>query len=127
MKNYSKILTTLVIAFVLFFGSTLHGTCENGYNRPLGGGVTAEFAPDAVGTYTLNYSAVAFYDWQLIVKVYWQSDTYPGWHEFYVRSYLHVNYASDSVVLYSGTDDNIRYRVEFWTNSFSALGSWTFS
>lgn len=127
MKNSSKILMTLVIALTLFFGSTLRGMCQNGYNEPLGGGVAAEFAPDAIGTYALNYSATGFYDWQLIVRVYWQSDTYPGWREFYVRSYLYVNYASDSVVLYSGTDDNVRFRVEFWTNSYSALGTWTFS
>jgi|GEM_PF-3039176 len=127
MKNSSKILMMLVIALTLFFGSTLRGTCQNGYNVPLGGGVAAEFAPDAIGTYYLNYSATGFYPWQLTVRVFWQSDTYPGWREFYVRNYLYVNYASDSVTLYSGTDDNVRYRVEFWTNSTTATGTWTFS
>lgn len=121
MKNSSKILTTLGFALMLFFVSTLNGSCQNGYNVPLGGGATAEFAPDAIGTYYLNYSVVGLYPWPLTVEVYWQSDTYPGW-----RKFQELNTATGSVLLYSGTDDNVRYRVVFWTISATALGTWTF-
>jgi hypothetical protein len=124
MKNF---LETLGIILIFFFMNTSNGSCQNGQNELLGGGVYAEFSPDAIGTYYLNYSATGFYPWQLTVRVFWQSDTYPGWREFYVRNYLYVNSASDSVTLNSETDDNVRYRVEFWTYSSTAIGSWTFN
>lgn len=42
----------------------------NEYNEPLGVGVAAEFAPNAIGTYYLNCSATGFYPWQLTVRVF---------------------------------------------------------
>ncbi|MDD4411843.1 MAG: hypothetical protein PHO58_05060 [Bacilli bacterium] len=118
-----------IIVLVAMFCNVLDGKCQNGYNVPLDEGLTyAEFYPNAIGVYELNYSVTGFFSWDLTVRVYWQSNTYPGWKEFYVRTFKSpANSASDSVVLRSDTNDNVSYRVEFWTNSSTAIGNWTFS
>lgn len=123
MKNVSKVLKTLAVTLVLLFSVSLNAECQNGYNEPLTDGVTiVEFTPNAVGTYEFEYSVTGLYPWPLTVKVYWQSDTYPGWQQF-----EELNTATGRVTLYSGTDDNVRFKVEFCTISSTAIGNWTFS
>jgi len=135
----SKILMTLMITLTLFFGSALSVMSQNGYNVPLdsadfitddigcnvpldSGMTSVEFTPDDIWNYEFDYSVTGLQPWSLAVKVYWQSDTYPGWHESQV-----LKTATGSVMFNRWLiNDNVRYRVEFWTNSTTAIGNWSF-
>jgi len=118
----------LALITILVIGSNLSVKSQNGYNVLIEDGtLTAYFAPDAIGSYSLDYYVSGFYNWDLIVVVSWQSDTYPGWHDFYNRTFHLVTFARDVVTLNSWTDDNVRYRVVFQTNSATAHATWTFN
>ena len=120
MKKFLAILTVVVVCFC---GTLAHaGPCEDGYDQ-IQGSLVLEFAPDVIGWHGFDYQiSGSLNGWPLTVYMYWQSDTYPGWHLFRTL----YNDMDEFTWFHSETDDNVRYRVEFWTNSSNAYADWLF-
>lgn len=123
MKKVIGILVALVLCLSASF--VYAGPCGDGYEQIVGSLVVegGPLSPNAVGDHGFDYQiAGSLYGHQLTVKYFWQSDTYPGWRLFKTV----VNDLGEFTWCQSGTNDNVRYRVEFWTNSPGAYADWMF-
>ncbi len=114
MKRLFLSLAAMII-FSPCFNSVFAGPCWNHEDEPNNSPTALEFQPDAIGNHGLDYEAKNLGLWPVTVKVFWQSDTYPGWKKF--RELMDPQ---EFIWCISQSDDNVQYRIEFWTNSSTA-------
>ncbi len=108
--------SAVVLFFSTCFNNVIAGPCWSYEDQPNLGSPTAfEFSPDAIGNHGLDYEVKNLGLWPVTVRVFWQSNTYPGWKQF--RELMDPQ---EFIWCISQSDDNVRYRIEFWTNSSTA-------
>ncbi|MDD2257900.1 MAG: hypothetical protein PHN43_01660 [Patescibacteria group bacterium] len=115
---------TGVILIFLFLWVALPSNLSaqtSGNNVPINGDLSVYFSPNSIGDYYFYYNFSNLWPHYVEVSVYWQSDTYPGWKNFYTSR---VN--QQTVLLHSGTNDNVRYMAIFRTTDINATVSWIF-
>jgi len=121
MKKFLIVFTVFVLCFCYSFAHA--GPCEDDYEQVFGILVVDDLTPDAIGWHGFDYQIYGSLNgWHLEVDFYWKSDTYPTWHWF-KNTYDDFD---EFTWCYSGTDDNVQYKVVFSTNSSNIYVDWMF-